>query len=133
MYAFRSVHGTCILSDRSLQLRLQNADCPGCVQQVGGDATRSTASFLIGDITYTFSGTNDPSVQPFESLNATLEYDDVGQLTETGASKVGAGDVMINLSNGSKMSGPLNLPIPASRIGGSGSWTQTFRRSAWLG
>ncbi|THH21464.1 hypothetical protein EW146_g107 [Bondarzewia mesenterica] len=89
--------------------------------------TKFTASFTIDDLLYTFAGSLSPSVQSFESNNATLEYNSVGQLTTTRTfeGKIGTKAINISLGNGPKIEGPLDMPIsPASTIDGSGTWTQ---------
>lgn len=89
--------------------------------------TKFTASFTIDDILYTYAGSLTPSVQSFESNNATLDYSSVGALTATRAfdGKVGSKTVTLSVANGPKITGDLDMPIsPASTVSGNGSWTQ---------
>jgi hypothetical protein len=88
-------------------------------------STKFTATFLIDDIQYTYTGTIANSVQTFSSTNATLTYSSTEQLTSLRAfsGKVGTQDVTFTAANGPKISGPLDMPIsPASNVSGSGTW-----------
>ncbi|KAI1157493.1 hypothetical protein F5B18DRAFT_644874 [Nemania serpens] len=98
----------------------------GFIKSVGG-GSKFTATFLIDDIQYHFSGNFNPTVQDFTANEASLEYVNLGQLTtlRTIEGKVGTEDISISIKNGPKISGPLNMPInPASRISGTGTWAQ---------
>ncbi|KAM0233557.1 hypothetical protein ACHAP5_010355 [Fusarium lateritium] len=91
----------------------------------GGD--KITSTFIIDDIQYHFSGTLSPAVQPFQGNQATLEYDDVEQLTSSRDfdGKVGVQDTRLTLSNGATISASLEMPISqASRVSGTGVWAQ---------
>ncbi|KAL2213186.1 hypothetical protein CC79DRAFT_1327054 [Sarocladium strictum] len=98
----------------------------GFIKGIAG-GSKFTATFLIDDIQYHFSGHLSPAVQQFQSNEATLEYTSLGQLVSTRdfEGKVGTQDVIFNAANGPKISGPLNMPIsPASRVSGTGVWSQ---------
>jgi hypothetical protein len=88
-------------------------------------STKFTATFLIDDIQYTFTGSIANSVQTFASTNATLEYTSTEQLTALRqfSGKVGIQELMFIATNGPKIFGPLDMPIaPASNVSGSGTW-----------
>ncbi|KAF4987544.1 hypothetical protein FGRMN_10296 [Fusarium graminum] len=102
------------------------SSAPGFIKSVGGGG-KFTSTFIIDDIQYHFSGQFSPAVQPFESFEATVEYDSPGQLTSNRGfdGKVGTQDVQITLQNGAKITGQLNMPVsPASQVGGNGTWMQ---------
>ncbi|KAM0229744.1 hypothetical protein ACHAPO_009818 [Fusarium lateritium] len=98
----------------------------GFIKSVAG-GNKFMSVFIIDDTQYHFSGQFNPAVQQFESHSATLEYDSLDQLTSYRDldGKVGTQDVSINLANGARISGNLNIPLsPASRVSGSGIWAQ---------
>ncbi|CAI6100973.1 unnamed protein product [Clonostachys chloroleuca] len=98
----------------------------GFIKGIAG-GNKFTATFVIDDIQYHFSGSFDPAVQEFQSNEATLEYSSASQLTTKRDfdGKVGTQDVTITIANGSTIKGPLNLPFnPAFRISGSRTWAQ---------
>lgn len=108
------------------QLSIQMPSAPGFIKGIAG-GNKFTATFIIDDIQYHFSGSFDPAVQEFQSNEATLEYSSASQLTTKRDfdGKVGTQDVTITIANGSTIKGPLNLPFnPAFRISGSGTWAQ---------
>jgi hypothetical protein len=98
----------------------------GFIKSVGG-GDKFMSTFVIDGIQYHLSGSFNPAVQPFESNQASLEFDSVEQLTAVRnfEGKVGTQDVQVNLANGAHIKGYLNMPIsPASRVSGAGSWIQ---------
>ncbi|KAG8361638.1 hypothetical protein FVEN_g1069 [Fusarium venenatum] len=98
----------------------------GFIKSVAG-GNKFASVFIIDDIQYHFQGQFNPAVQDFQSNDATLEYDSPDQLTTYRdlEGKVGTQDVSINLSNGARIRGNLDMPLsPASRVSGSGIWTQ---------
>ncbi|KAM3480916.1 hypothetical protein MY8738_004767 [Beauveria namnaoensis] len=98
----------------------------GFIKGVAG-GNKFTSTFVIDDIQYHFSGSFNPSVQEFTSNEATLKYENLGQLTAQRAfdGKIGTETISLTVKNGPTIEGPLNLPIhPASRVAGNGHWTQ---------
>ncbi|RYP76679.1 hypothetical protein DL771_001601 [Monosporascus sp. 5C6A] len=98
----------------------------GFIKSVAG-GNKFTATFVIDDIQYHFSGNFNPAVQEFTSNEATLTYDSVGQMTTQRdfEGKIGTETITLTVKNGPTINGPLNLPInPASRVSGSGTWAQ---------
>lgn len=98
----------------------------GFIKGVAG-GNKFTSTFIIDDIQYHFSGNLSPAVQEFQSNVATLEYPSVGALTTTRDfdGKIGTQDVQLTTQNGAKITGQLELPIsPASRVSGTGVWSQ---------
>lgn len=98
----------------------------GFVKSVAG-GNKFTSVFIIDDIQYHFSGFICPAVLPFQSNEAMLEYNSIGQLTNQRDfdGKVGISNVVLTASNGARISGRLEMPIsPASRVSGTGMWAQ---------
>ena len=89
---------------------------------------RITALFVIDDLQYTFSATVSPSIQPFTSQTATLDYESLDKLTSTRlySGRIGTTTFKLALDNGPTMKGELNLPgvVPASTVNGNGAWEQ---------
>lgn len=99
----------------------------GFIKGVAG-GNKFTSTFVIDDIMYQFSGNLSPAVQEFQSDEATLEYSSLDALTtvEDFNGKVGTHSINFSINNGTRINGPLNLPMqPASRVAGSGTWVQT--------
>ncbi|EJD41451.1 hypothetical protein AURDEDRAFT_115507 [Auricularia subglabra TFB-10046 SS5] len=97
----------------------------GFIKSVSG--TKFVAVFLIDGLNYNFPGNFNPSVQTFESDNATLTYDNTNELTSTREfeGQIGTTSVKITLANGPTIEGTLNMPIsPASTVSGTGVWTE---------
>lgn len=99
-------------------------DVPGTI--IRNSPNRITALFVIDDIQYQFSATVSPSIQPFSSKLATLEYSSPEQLTSTRSyhGKIGTNTLQLNVDNGPTVRGELNLPgvVPASTVDGAGAW-----------
>ncbi|KAI0849684.1 hypothetical protein F5Y00DRAFT_269082 [Daldinia vernicosa] len=88
--------------------------------------SKFTATFVLDEINHHFDGNLNPNVQDFTSNVATLEYEDVGQLTgqQQFNGKIGISDITLNLANGPKIAGSLTMPVdPAVTVSGSGTWS----------
>ncbi|KAL6835286.1 hypothetical protein V8C40DRAFT_234068 [Trichoderma camerunense] len=99
----------------------------GFIKSVAG-GSKFTATFVIDDIQYTFSGSFNPAVQEFTCNEATLSYSAVGELVNQRAfeGKIGTDDILITVKNGPEIKGPLILPInPAAQVAGMGTWSRT--------
>ncbi|KAH7303929.1 hypothetical protein B0I35DRAFT_154979 [Stachybotrys elegans] len=96
----------------------------GFVKSVAG-GSKFNATFLINDIQYHFTGSFNPAVQEFTSNGATLNYENLNQLTATRdfEGRIGAENISFIVTNGPKLQGPLNMPISqASYVSGRGVW-----------
>ncbi|KAK1701661.1 uncharacterized protein BDZ83DRAFT_595960 [Colletotrichum acutatum] len=103
-----------------------DAFCSGFIKAIAG-GNKFTSTFIIDDIQYHFSGSFNPAVQDFTSNAATLEYESLGSLTSNRDfdGKVGTQTVTLEVANGPKLTGNLQLPTnPASRVSGTGTWSQ---------
>ena len=110
----------------------------GFISSVPGAADRFGSSFYVKNskVMYNASGTFKSAVPEFESYNATVKYDDVGDLTSTRsfAGRVGLDDIELTFDNGPIISGRLNMPIdPATTVSGSGVWTENYTRELDVG
>lgn len=92
------------------------------------DSNRFAAQFVIDGILYTFSATFSPSVQPFASNAAKIDYHSIDFLTSTRSygGRIGINDFNLTLDNGVELSGQLNPPgvNPTSSVNGTGTWEQ---------
>ncbi|KHN94783.1 uncharacterized protein MAM_07379 [Metarhizium album ARSEF 1941] len=98
----------------------------GFIRTVAG-GNKFTSTFIIDDTQYHFSGNFNPPVQEFMSNDARLEYESPEQLTTHQGfdGKIGTSDTLLSIQNGPSITGHLNMPIsPASRVCGSGTWSQ---------
>ncbi|KAH7259369.1 uncharacterized protein BKA55DRAFT_505478 [Fusarium redolens] len=80
-------------------------------------------SQIIDGSPHIFAGNYSPPTQPFNSNNATLEYQSVGSLQafQQFHATIGSSEVTISLNYGTTIKGPLDFPIsPPSRVDGSG-------------
>jgi hypothetical protein len=87
--------------------------------------TRVIGNFIIDDFGYTFSGNVNPAVQPFESDNALLTYNSVGQLVASRSwnGQVGPDKVKLHIANGPSIEGQLEMPVSSARaVEGSVTW-----------
>jgi hypothetical protein len=95
---------------------------------IRNNANRITALFVIDDLQYSYSAIVSPSIQPFTSQTATVEYSDVDDLTSTRAynGKIGTNTFQLTIDNGPTIKGNLDLPgvDPASSVNGTGAWEQ---------
>ncbi|KAI0103620.1 hypothetical protein F4814DRAFT_432099 [Daldinia grandis] len=105
---------------------MQMPSANGFIKSVAG-GSKFSATFVIDEVQYHYSGNFNPSVQAFESNEAVLEYGYEGQLTTQRQleGKVGTQDIDIIIKNGPTIKGLLNMPInPATRVSGTGTWAQ---------
>lgn len=98
----------------------------GFINSVSGASGRFTAGFMVNGLLYGFSGNMGSGVPEFQCSNATLTYEDGGDLTTTrffwGALTIN--DITITIDNGPTISGKLNMPIdPPTSVAGTGIWT----------
>lgn len=95
---------------------------------IRNSASRITALFIIDDLQYSFSATVSPSIQPFTSQTATVEYSNPDDLTSTRSysGNIGTDTFKLTLHNGPTLKGQLNPPgvFPASTVDGTGVWEQ---------
>jgi len=97
----------------------------GFINSVPGASGRFAAGFMINKLLYGFSGNLGSGVPEFASYNATLTYEDQGDLTTTRFfwGTVGRDDISFAVENGPVISGRLNMPVsPASSVVGTGVW-----------
>jgi hypothetical protein len=88
---------------------------------------RFAATFVIDEIMFNFSGSFASSVPAFTCNTATLEYPNLKAISSTRSfeGRVGPSKVSLNLANGPKINGVLDMPLsPGSTVSGSGVWTQ---------
>ena len=87
-----------------------------------------SATFTIEDTVFTFSGSLQTSVPAFICNSATLEYNDVQQVTFTRSfeGRVGPTTVSISMTNGPTITGTLDAPIsgPGAAFCGTGVWIE---------
>ncbi|KIM42294.1 hypothetical protein M413DRAFT_444721 [Hebeloma cylindrosporum] len=99
----------------------------GFIRSVPGASGRFSSSFSINKVLYNASGSFGTTVPEFVSNNATLRYDDIGDLTSTRSfsGRIGSDDVELVFDIGPTIKGRLNMPIsPPSTVSGSAGWTQ---------
>ena len=89
-------------------------------------ANRATATFVINNAQYTFTGIFTPSVGPFTSRDCNLTYIQEADLKSVHSFNgvIGTNDFSLTLNNGQTIIGILNDPgvIPPVNVMGSGSW-----------
>jgi len=94
---------------------------------VRGMGARSTfiGDFVVDGIKYRFLGNLVPP-RDFMCPDATLEYDNVAQLTGPGRfnGKVGTQDITLRSLNGLTITGPLVVPVPPSALSAMGTWSR---------
>jgi len=97
---------------------------PCNVRSVGGGSF--TVAFIINDVRHQYLGRLNPAMTRFVSSNATLEFNNIEQLTPKSEfdGLIGPEHFSLTLENGLRLTGPLDSPIhPPTRV--SGSWNQT--------
>lgn len=98
---------------------------PGILTLIGSN--RMTLTFIIDDVQFTFMGNINPAMPPFNANQVTLTYNRVDELSSTVSfeGQIGPNNFKLNLENGVTAKGDLDFPVsPASRISGSGMWSQ---------
>jgi len=101
----------------------------GFISSVPGAPGKFSSSFYVkkSKVLYNASGSFEETVPEFECYNATVKYNDVGDLTSTRsfAGRVGMNDIELTFDNGPVISGRLDMPIdPATTVSGSAGWTE---------
>ncbi|KAJ3529456.1 hypothetical protein NM208_g9747 [Fusarium decemcellulare] len=99
---------------------------PSANGSIFGDDADFTASFTVDNIPRHFVGTFQKAEKSWGSTNAKIEYENVDDLTGARTLRVTIGkqDVMMEIANGPKISGPLDNPFdPVSKAQGAGTWT----------
>jgi hypothetical protein len=99
----------------------------GFINSVPSAGGRFSTSFYVNKMLYNASGSFASTVPQFSCSNATLKYNDIGDLTSTRSfsGRVGIDDIELTFDNGPTITGRLNMPInPPSTVSGSAVWTQ---------
>ena len=101
----------------------------GFISSIPGALGKFSSSFYVkkSKVLYNASGGFAENVPEFECYNATVKYNDVGDLTSTRsfAGRVGMNDIELTFDNGPVISGRLDMPIDdAITVSGSVEWTE---------
>ncbi|KAK6538831.1 hypothetical protein TWF694_010396 [Orbilia ellipsospora] len=97
---------------------------PGIVKSASG-GNRFTASFVIDGIQYNLVGNLSPSVEEFNSFDASLEYNSAADLTsnQNFQGRLGNADLSFSFENGTKITGSLQMPQGMkTEVNGAGTW-----------